>query len=126
MKLRKNTRNHELNRIDKLHDEIRGTACQSVEGLWGTLLDVGGLELISATEKALRLMVRCGSSADAMMVLEAMYALAEIALPENFSDCQQYPALTRLFMEAFLAESEDFIFDTGMDDVLALLMSEDQ
>jgi hypothetical protein len=29
-----------------------------------------------------------------------------------------------MFMEEFLAESEDFIFDAGMEDVLALLMDE--
>ena len=44
----------------------------------------------------------------------------------DFTDCQQYPALAQMFMEEFLAESEDFIFDAGMDDVLALLMDEGQ
>ncbi len=31
-----------------------------------------------------------------------------------------------MFMEEFLAESEDFIFNAGMDDVLELLMNEGQ
>ena len=62
----------------------------------------------------------------AMKVLEGVYALTEIAPSEDFTDCQQYPALAQMFMEEFLAESEDFIFDAGMEDVLALLMDEGQ
>ena len=62
----------------------------------------------------------------AMKLLEGIYALVEIAPPEDFTDCQQYPAPAQMFMEEFLAESGDFIFDVGMDDVLELLMNEDQ
>jgi len=50
----------------------------------------------------------------------------EIAPSENFTDCQQHPALAQMFMEEFLSESKDFIFDVGMDDVLELLMNESQ
>ena len=43
---------------------------------------------------------------------------------EDFTDCQRHPALAQMFMEEFLAESEDFIFDTGMDNVMDLIMNE--
>ena len=84
------------------------------------------MDMVRATEKALRLMVSHGDCTGAMKVLEGVYALVEIAPSEDFTDCQQYPALAQMFMEEFLAESEDFIFDAGMDDVLALLMDEGQ
>ena len=50
----------------------------------------------------------------------------EIAPPEDFTDCQQYPALAQMIMEEFLAGSEDFIFDAGMENVLAFLTDKGQ
>ena len=112
--------------IDTLTEEVRNAACKSTEALWGAFLEVGELDMVRATEKALRLMVSHGDHTGAMKVLEGVYALAEVAPSEDFTDCQRYPALAQMFMEEFLAESGDFIFDVGMDDVLELLMNEGQ
>ena len=82
--------------------------------------------MVQAEEKALRLMVSHGDGTGAMKLLEGIYALVEIAPPEDFTDCQRYPALAQMFMEEFLAESGDFLFDAGMEDVLKLIMEESQ
>ena len=58
-------------------------------------------------EKALRLLVSHGDHAGAMKVLEGVYALVEMAPSETFTHCQRYPALAQMFMEEFLAESEE-------------------
>ena len=121
MKLRRNKRNDEVERIDKLCDEVRSAAYQSVECLWSAFLEVGELDMVRATEKALRLITSHGDYTGAMQVLEGIYALAEIAPSQEFTDCQQHPSLAQMFMDEFLSESEDYIFDVGMDDVLALL-----
>lgn len=126
MKWKKNEAQNSEARIEKLADEVRSTAQQSMEALWSAFLEVGELDMVRATEKALRLLVSHGDYTGAMKLLEGIYALVEIAPSEDFTDCQQYPALAQMFMEEFLAESEDFIFDTGMEDVLALLMDEGQ
>ena len=126
MKWKKNEAQNSEARVEKLADEVRSTAQQSMEALWSAFLEVGELDMVRATEKALRLMVSHGDCTGAMKVLEGVYALVEIAPSEDFTDCQQYPALAQMFMEEFLAESEDFIFDAGMEDVLALLMGEGQ
>jgi len=126
MKLRKSKQDNEVNRIDKLCDEVRDAAYQSVEDLWSAFLEVGELDMVKATEKGLRLMTSNGDYTGAMKVLEGIYALVEIAPSENFTGCQQHPALAQMFMEEFLSESGDFIFDVGMDDVLELLMNEGQ
>ena len=110
--------------IDKLTEEVYDAARKSMEALWSAFLEVGELDMVRATEKALRLLVSHGDYTGAMKLLEGIYALVEIAPSEDFTDCQQYPALAQMFMEEFLAESEDFIFDAGMEDVLALLMDE--
>ena len=122
---KKETQNSEA-RIAKLAEEVCSAAYKSVEGLWNAFLEVGELDMVKATEKALRLLVSHGDYTGAMKVLEGIYALVEIAPSENFTDCQQHPALAQMFMEEFLAESEDFIFDVGMDDVLELLLNEGQ
>ena len=77
-------------------------------------------------EKALRLLVSHGDYTGAMKVLEGVYALTEIAPSEDFTDCQRYVPLSQMFMEEFLGESEDFIFDEGMDGVMELLMNENR
>ena len=124
MKWKKHEAQNSEARIEKLADEVRSAAQQSMEALWSAFLEVGELDMVRATEKALRLMVSHGDCTGAMKVLEGVYALVEIAPLEDFTDCQQYPALAQMFMEEFLAASEDFIFDAGMEDVLALLMDE--
>ena len=124
MKWKKNEAQNSEARVEKLADEVRSAAQQSMEALWSAFLEVGELDMVRATEKALRLMVSHGDCTGAMKVLEGVYALVEIAPLEDFTDCQQYPALAQMFMEEFLAASEDFIFDAGMEDVLALLMDE--
>ena len=126
MKWKKNEAQNSEARVEKLADEVRSAAQQSMEALWSAFLEVGELDMVRATEKALRLLVSHGDCTGAMKVLEGVYALVEIAPPEDFTDCQKYPALAQMFMEEFLVESEDFIFDAGMEDVLALLMDEGQ
>ena len=126
MKWKKHEAKNSEARIEKLADEVRSAAQQSMEALWSAFLEVGELDMVQATEKALRLLVSHGDYTGAMKVLEGIYALVEIAPSEDFTDCQQYPTLAQMFMEEFLAESEDFIFDAGTEDVLALLMDEGQ
>lgn len=110
-------------KIETLVSEVRSAASESTEALWNAFLEIGDL-MVRAMEKALRLLVSHGDYIGAMKMLEGIYALVEIAPSEDFTDCQQHSALAQMFMEEYLAKSEDFIFDTGMNDVLALLTSE--
>lgn len=111
-------------KIETLVNGVRSAASESMEALWKAFLEVGELNVVRAMEKALRLLVSHGDYIEAMKVLEGIYALVEIAPSEDFTDCQQHSALAQMFMEEYLAKSEDFIFDTSMNDVLALLTSE--
>ena len=116
---------HEVTRpIEKLVEKVRNAAHKSVEDLWSAFLEVGDLDMVRATDAALRLLVSSGDHTKAMKLLEGIYALVEIAPTEDFTYCQQYPALAQMFMEDFLAESDEFIFDVGMDDVIDLMLNE--
>ena len=90
--------------IEKLVNEFRSAAYESVESLWSAFLEVGDLDMVRATDTALRLLVSCGDHIKAMKLLGGIYALVEIAPPEIFTVCQKYPALAQMFMEEFLAE----------------------
>ncbi len=126
MKWKKNEVQDSEDRIEKLIGEVRSAASKSTGALWNAFLEVGDPDMLRATERALLLMVSHSDYAGAMKVLEGIYALVEIAPPEDFTDCQQYPALAQMFMEEFLAGSEDFIFDAGMENVLAFLTDKGQ
>ena len=75
MKWKKNEVQNSEARVEKLADEVRSTAQQSMEALWSAFLEVGELDMVRATEKALRLMVSHGDCTGAMKVLEGVYAL---------------------------------------------------
>ena len=126
MKWKKNEVQDSEGRIEKLIREVRSAASKSTGALWNAFLEVGDLDMVRAMEKALRLLVSHGNYIGAMKVLEGIYAMVEIAPSENFTDCQQHPALAQMFMEEFLAGSEDFIFDAGMEDALAFLTEKGQ
>ena len=116
---------HEVTRsIEKLVEKVRNAADKCAEDLWSAFLEVGDLDMVRATDAALRLLVSSGDHTKAMKLLEGIYALVEIAPTEDFTDCQKYPALAQMFMEDFLAESDEFIFDVGMDDVIDLMLNE--
>ena len=110
--------------IEKLVEKVRSAANESAGDLWGAFLEVGDLDMVRVTDTALRLLVSCGDHIKAMKLLEGLYALVEIAPPEIFTACQKYSPLSQMFMEEFLAESDEFIFDVGMDDVIDLILNE--
>ena len=110
--------------VEKLVETVRSAANESAGDLWSAFLEVGDLDMVRATDAALRLLVSCGEHIRAMKLLEGIYALVEIAPPEIFTACQKYPALSQMFMEEFLAESDEYIFDVGMDDVIDLMLNE--
>ena len=94
--------------IKTLVGDVRSAANKSMEALWNAFMEVGDPDMLRATERALLLMVSHSDYAGAMKVLEGIYALAQ------------------MFMEEFLAGSEDFIFDAGMENVLAFLTDKGQ
>ena len=71
--------------IKTLVGDVRSAANKSMEALWNAFMEVGDPDMLRATERALLLMVSHSDYAGAMKVLEGIYALVEIAPPEDFS-----------------------------------------
>lgn len=67
MKWKKNETQNSEARIEKLADEVRSAAYKSMEALWSAFLEVGELDMVRATEKALRLLVGHGDYTGAMV-----------------------------------------------------------
>ena len=78
MKWKKNETQNSEARIEKLADEVRSAAYESATALWSAFLEVGELDMVHATEKALRLLVSHGDHTGAMKLLEGIYALVEV------------------------------------------------
>ncbi len=114
MKWKKNEAQNSEARVEKLADEVRSAAQQSMEALWSAFLEVGELDMVRATEKALRLTVSHGDCTGAMKVLEGVYALVEIAPSEDFTDCQQYPALAQMFMDEEMEQMVESVKERGV------------
>ena len=71
--------------IKTLVGDVRSAANKSMEALWNAFMEVGDPDMLRATERALLLMVSHSDYAGAMKVLEGIYALVEIAPPEDFT-----------------------------------------
>ena len=112
--------------IKKLVEDVSEAACKGIENLWSEFLEMGDLNMVRATDSALRLLTGSGDHVKAMKLLEAIYALTEQEPSREFTACQEYPVLSQMYMEAFLAESEQFIFDVGMDEMIDLVLNEDE
>ena len=77
---------HEVTRsIEKLVEKVRNAADKCVEDLWSAFLEVGDLDMVRATDAALRLLVSSGDHTKVMKLLEGIYALVEIAPTEDFT-----------------------------------------
>ena len=118
--------NSDVHIVEKLFMEVRKAAFKSVEDLWGAIPEEADLGMVRATDTALRLLTGCGDYTKAMKLLEALYTLAEREPPKDFTACQEYPALSQMYMEEFLVESEQFIFDVGMDEVIDFVLNEEE
>ena len=59
--------------IGKLVEQVRSATHKSVEDLWSAFLEVGTVDMVRATDDALRLMVNSGDHTKAMKLLEGMW-----------------------------------------------------
>ena len=107
----------EVKPIKRLVEDISKAACKGIENLWSEFLEIGDLGMVRAMDVALRLLTDSGDRVKTMKLLEAIYALTEQEPPREFTACQEYPVLSQMYMEEFLAESGQFIFDVGMDEI---------
>lgn len=76
--------------VKKLIKDISKAACKGIESLWSEFLEIGDLDMVRATDAALRLLMASGDHVKAMKLLEAVYALTEQEPPREFiawSEC---------------------------------------
>ena len=110
--------------VEKLFLEVRNAAVKTVEDLWSAISEEDDLDKVQAADTALHLLTDCGAHDKAMKLLEVMYALTEQEPSKEFTACQEYPALSQMFMDEFLVESAQFIFEAGMEEVIDFVLNE--
>ena len=100
----------------KIADEVRHTAYECAEELWEAMLDVMDVRTARCFESALlRLLDRgdCDDVDDAVGVMRGLYALCDMAVPGKVEDYKTRPALLRMFVDEFMTETNEYLYDRG-------------
>ena len=107
----------EAARLRRLAARARDVACVSAESVWGPLLWDTDLEAVRSLQNALETLNDHGDTSGAMDLLGALYALGGRDTPSEVAAYRKSSSLTELFMDEFLAETEDYLngYETGGD-----------
>lgn len=100
----------------KIAREVRHTAYECAEELWEAVLDVMDVRTARCFEGALlRFLDRgdCDNVDNAVGMVKGLYALCDMALPGEITFYETRPVLLRLFMDEFMAETNEYLYDRG-------------
>jgi hypothetical protein len=90
---------------------VRDIAYNSSERLWDAVLEVTDTDAARSFYRALKRLVDGGEYPTAMSVVTGLFHLCEMEVPLPVETCCQAPALMQMFLEEFLTESDEFLFD---------------
>lgn len=111
--------------MERLGTEVRNAAYQGSEELWSAVLEVLDTDAARTLERALGHLYDMDSAGDAMKLVFALYGLCEMAVPKEIDACDEYPALARLFMDEFLAETDEYLTDVECEELEDAVMKLD-
>ena len=100
-------------KIRRLADTVRQTAHKSVETLWGAALDVLDMDTARCFEQALTALVELGNHSKAMGMMAGLFTLCGVKITMDFVACQKYPAVMRMFLLEFLAETDEYLTEVN-------------
>jgi len=94
-----------------LADMVRQTAYESAESLWDAALDVLDMDTARCFEQALTALVELRNYDKAMGMTAGLFALCGVEIGMDVVACQKYPAVMRMFLVEFLAETDEYLTD---------------
>jgi hypothetical protein len=115
----------EDDRIDRLARAVRGVAYDGSEILWDSILDVVDTHTARSFYRALKCLTDGGEYVAAMSIVIGLFDLCEMAIPNQVAACDMSPALTRMFLDEFLEESDELLFDEELAELNSQLDSEE-
>ena len=105
-------------KIRRLSDTVRQTAHESVETLWGAALDVLDMDTARCFERALTALVELGNHSKAMGMVAGLFTLCGVKITMDVVACQEYPAVMRMFLLEFLVETDEYLTDRDIAELM--------
>ena len=101
-----------------LSDMVRQTAYESAESLWSGVLDTVGMDTARCFEQALTALMERGSCDKAMGMVTGLFALCGTEITMDIVACQRHPALIRMFLTEFLAETGEYLTNRDIAELM--------
>lgn len=105
-------------KMRQLADKVREAAYESVESLWSAILDVVDMDTAQCFEQALASLLELRNYDKAMGMVTGLFALCGVEITAGIVACQKYPALMRMFLAEFLAETGEYLNDRDIAELM--------
>ena len=105
-------------KMRQLADKVREAAYESVESLWSAILDVVDMDTAQCFEQALTALLELRNYDKAMGMVTGLFALCGVEITAGIVACQKYPALMRMFLAEFLAETGEYLNDRDIAELM--------
>ena len=105
-------------KVRLLSDMVRQTTYESAESLWNDVLDTVDMDTARCFEQALTALMERGSCDKAMGMVMGLYALCGTEITMDIVACQRHPALIRMFLAEFLAETGEYLTDRDIVELM--------
>ena len=102
----------------RLADIVRQMAHESAESLWDAALDVLDMDTARCFEQALTALVELGNHSKAMGMMAGLFTLCGVKITMDVVACQKYPAVMRMFLLEFLAETDEYLTDRDIAELM--------
>lgn len=105
-------------KMRQLADKVREAAYENVESLWNAVLDVVDMDTAQCFEQALAALLELRNYDKAMGMVAGLFALCGVEITAGIVACQKYPALMRMFLAEFLAETGEYLNDRDIAELM--------
>ena len=105
-------------KMRQLADKVREAAYESAESLWNAVLDVVDMDTAQCFEQALAALLELRNYDKAMGMVAGLFALCGVEITAGIVACQKYPALMRMFLAEFLAETGEYLNDRDIAELM--------
>lgn len=105
-------------KMRQLADKVREAAYESAENLWNAILDVVDMDTAQCFEQALAALLELRNYDKAMGMVTGLFALCGVEITAGIVACQKYPALMRMFLAEFLAETGEYLNDRDIAELM--------
>lgn len=105
-------------KMRQLADKVREAAYESAENLWSAILDVVDMDTAQCFEQALAALLELRNYDKAMGMVTGLFALCGVEITAGIVACQKYPALMRMFLAEFLAETGEYLNDRDIAELM--------